>query len=83
MSNHTTENCRKPLKSSKHPYITSNDIVCYHCVEVGHPKKLCPVWKRVQETFNNRNSKSALLVNDNSQALVVANQTPDNTEDFD
>jgi len=83
MSNHTTENCRKPLKSSKRPHNTGDDIVCYHCVEVGHPKKLCPVWKRVQETFNNRNSGRVLLANDNSQALVVANRTPGNAEDFD
>jgi len=83
MSNHTIENRRKPLKSSKPPHNTGNDIVCYHCAEVGYPKKLCPVWKRVQETFNNRNSGRALLANDDSQALVVAKQTPGNTEDFD
>jgi len=66
MSNHSTENSRKPPKWSKHPHNTGNDIVCYYSAEVGHPKKLCPVWKRVQETFNNGNSRRALLTDDDS-----------------
>ena len=83
ISNHTTENCRKPLKLSKCSHNTGNDIVCYHCMEVGHPKKLCPVWKWVQETFDNWNSRRVLLENDNSKVLVVVNCMPGNAEDFD
>jgi hypothetical protein len=83
MNNHTTENCRKHPKSSKRPLNTGDDIICYYCTETGHVKKQCPVWKRVQETFNHRNPKRALLANDDSQALVVANRAPGYAENLD
>ena len=71
MNNHTTENCCKSPKSSKRPYSAGDDIVCYYCAETGHPKKLCPVWKRVQETFNHRNPERALLANGVTDEIAV------------
>ena len=83
MNNHTTENCRKPLKSSKRPHNTSYDIVCYYCAETGHFKKLYPVWKTSTRGLQPSQLRKSTTRKRRLQALVVTKRVSGYAENFD